>query len=177
MKLVDLTIGGKKEILAAVFMPLARRIGMPSDRAAEAWSDYGYGFIYTPSGMVLEDSNRNRNRAVKAWGVCVIVDQEGRMMIWSYGVAKKIREKKRKDNAYSQRSKETALRNLERNQRCAIRRREELFEACKGESCPKRQGRAQGIEYVGKYINRYYPSVEQMPGVVNASVFNRNIVS
>lgn len=176
MKLTDLTIGGKKELLAALFMPLARRIGLAHDRAIEAWSEYGYGFIYAPSGMVLEDSSRNRKRAVRAFGAVVIVAQDGRMMIWSYGVARKIRENTRKRNAYSQRSKETALRNLERKQRCAMRKREEMFETCKGERCPKRQGRAQGIEYVGKYINRYYPSVEQMPGTIDASVLNRNFV-
>lgn len=176
MKITDLLIGGKKELLAALFLPLARRIGLPSDRAREAWFEYGYGYIYTSAGLVIEDTSRNRKRAVATFGAVVIVAQDGRMMIWSYGVAKKIRNEKRKSLAYSQRSKETAMRKLERNQRCAIRRREEMFEACKGERCPKRQGRAQGIEYVGKYINRYYPSVEQMPGTIDASMLNRNFI-
>lgn len=176
MKLTEFAIGGKEGFLAAYFAHLAKRIGLAYDRAVEAWSEYGNGHVYTPSGMVLEDSDRNRKRAVKVWGCCIIVTNEGRMMIWTGGVAKKIRDKKRKSLAYSQRSKETALRNLERNQRCAMRKREELFEACKGERCPKRQGRAQGIEYVGKYINRYYPSVEQMPGTITASVLNRNFI-
>lgn len=177
MKLTELVIGGKEGFLAAYFAShLAKRIGLAYDRAVEAWSEYGNGHVYTPSGMVLEDSDRNRNRAVKVWGCCIIVTNEGRMMIWTGGVAKKIRDKKRKSLAYSRMSKELAMRNLERNRYVAKRKREKMFNDCQGERCPKHQGQARGIEYVGQYKNLHCPSVDQMPSIISASVLNRNFI-
>lgn len=178
MKLTEFAVGGKEGFLAAYFaVHLAKRIGLAYDRAMEAWSEYGNGYIYTPSGMVLEDSDHNRKRAIKVWGKCIIVTNEGRMMVWTQGVARKMNAKKRKSYAYSQRSNEIAMRKLERNQYRKKREREEMFEMCKGERCPKRQGQARGIEYAGKYISRYFPSIEQMPELLRASVFNRNYIA
>ena len=178
MKLTEFAVGGKEGFLAAYFAThLAKRIGLAYGRAVEAWSEYGNGFIYTPSGMVMEDSDHNRNRAVKVWGACIIVTQEGRMMIWTKGVARKISAKKRKGRAYSQRSNEIATAKREREQYRAKREREEMFEACKGERCPKRQGQARGMEYAGKYISRYYPTIEQIPEPLSASIFNRNYIA
>lgn len=177
MKLTEFAVGGKEGFLAAYFsVHLAKRIGLAYDKAVEAWSEHGNGFIYAPSGMVMEDSDHNRNRAIKVWGRCIVVTHEGRMMVWTNGVARKINARKRKGYAYSQRSNEIAMRKLEHEQRRKNREREEMFEACKGKRCPKRQGRARGAEYAGKYITRYYPGIEQIPEPLSAEVFNRNYI-
>lgn len=177
MKLTDFAVGGTEGFLATYFAThLAKRIGLAYDRAVEAWSEHGNGFIYTPSGMVMEDSDHNRNRAIRVWGRCIIVTHEGRMMVWTNGVAREIKSKKRKSYAYSKRSNEIAMCKLEHEQRQKKREREEMFETCKGERCPKRQGRARGVEYAGKYITQHYAGIEQIPEPLSAKIFNRNYI-
>lgn len=176
MKIVDFAIGGKEGFLAAYFAThLAKRIGLAYGRAVEMWSEYGNGYIYTPTGMVLQDCERNRERGLHVWGKIIIVTEEGRMMVWTNGVARKIRKREKSAKRAEAIQQSRIAIETERREYIAKREREEMFEACSGKRCPKRQGQARGVEHCGKYVTRYFPTMDKIPAYHNKAIL-RNIV-
>lgn len=148
-------------------------VGVRTENAVELLDIYGKGYVYAPcAAVVLPDTQANRNRLLEEFGLCVVVQSDGKL------VCRKPRKREQHDICLRKildyksevRSREIARSKRVRAKRkrlecekmwraeCElmdIRELQQMFKDCQGEACPKRGGKANSHADIGQYVGRF----------------------
>lgn len=124
------TITNTNKPNAGAIAQMAIYLRVTNQKAAELFTKYGKGTIYSPTGLALTDSRPNRYRLVKIHGYAVAVEKSGAVVYIDAKGAQKIGEmykeqkQKREERAYE---REERSRKREISQIVQDRKREKFF--------------------------------------------------
>lgn len=133
---------------------LALAIKVDTQTAARLLSQYGRGYIYTRSGLVLSDTPRARYRVASAFGRAIVVDVDGCLYEINKQHACKLlhNPKRKRDTERNALYKAIAAHEQQRQ-------REHLFMDGQTQPTPKRGGKGKSLANLGAFVPRRRTSV------------------
>lgn len=157
------SVNNSSDFDSAWYVRFAYNLHMEVSKAQKLFSDYGLGYIYASTGFVMPDTPHLRRKMVANFGVCVVVASNGDMWIRTpeHIGARNRKKAKRLDNAKRReiRKNEELFREEKRLNR--------LFKEGQTSPSPKRGGKANSHDGIGRYIS--------IPGVSMENMEPRNI--
>lgn len=114
----------------------------------EKFAQYGTGMIYT-SGLIMSDTPRHRAKLTDMYGEIIVLFEDGTVYCRTRANTGQINRHKQK---------KARKREIEMSKREAVARKLEaerlaMFKSCQTQACPKRQGKANSHEDIGKYVS------------------------
>ncbi len=106
----------------------------------------GPGMIYT-RGLIMSDTPRHRAKLTEMYGEIVVLFADDTVYCRTRANIGQINRHERKIKW----QREAGLRQRERDERKKEAATKALFKSCQGKSCPKRQGKANSHEDIGKF--------------------------
>ena len=111
----------------------------------EKFAQYGTGMIYT-SGLIMSDTPRHRAKLTDMYGEIIVLFEDGTVYCRTRANTGQINRHKRKID----RKREADLRKRESAQRKKEAETKYLFKAWQTQACPRREGKANSHEDIGK---------------------------
>lgn len=145
-------------------------VGMRTENAVELLDTYGKGYVYAPCAVVvLPDTQANRNRLLEEFGLCVVVQSDGKLVcrkprkreqhvfcmrkVLDYKGEVRSREIANRKRMQAKRKKQERIEAIcEAEELMDFKEMLRVFKDCQGEACPKRGGKANSHSDIGKYI-------------------------
>lgn len=139
------------ELSAKDVLTWAAHLGKTSSQVYAIYRKFGKGYIYTPSGRAYVDSPQARHNLTIHFERVVVVDVHGNIIfrdtksVGSLNRAKNTRKDKRERDMFS--------REMEAHK--ALKMTRSLFEEGVTNPSPKRGGKANSHEDIGKYVHAH----------------------
>ncbi len=151
-KLADLlcqSVNNSSDFDSAWYVRFAYNLHMDVSRAQKLFSDYGLGYIYASTGFVMPDTPHLRRKMVANFGACVVVTSDGDMWIRT---PEHIGARNRKKAKHLDNAKRREIRKNEELFR-EEKRLNRLFKEGQTSPSPKRGGKANSHDDIGRYIS------------------------